>query len=82
MAAAIWLMSMPADPKNVIFLGFSLRRLAVIAVMLLAALILVTLGVRTGRTSARVDRVFNWFTDHPLTYQLVIGFSLLSFFQG
>jgi hypothetical protein len=50
LAALVWLASIPGDPKNSLFLGFSASRLGLMAAALLAVTCFLTAGVLTLRS--------------------------------
>jgi hypothetical protein len=74
----VYLLSLPADPKNSVFLGYSMRRLMVIGLIVLGSLVLGGLAIRLGRTPEWRQRIEDW--THLKTgwfYTVLTGFIIL-----
>jgi hypothetical protein len=79
---AIELMHIPADPKNIVILGFSLPRLMVFLVLLLAFLAAVFLTLLLIVRTDKLLRAVAWLMDRPQFYRWMVITSAALFLLG
>ena len=78
----IYLLKIPADQKNAIWLGLSFERLLLLFLFLIITLIALFLAIRLSRRSDRSDTWHQWINKHPVLIQrssasLAVVFGLL-----
>lgn len=78
LVTVIYLLSMSADPKNSIFLGYSARRLAVIAIMLLTAMAFSAMAIKSKRNSEWAENLFNIFINNERNYHLMLSINAIA----
>jgi len=73
------LVKAPTDPKNILLLGFSLGRLAVIVGVLAITLTFLYLGLKTWWVPNKLTNLFNWIGERR---NIIFGASAIVFFLG
>ncbi len=72
-----WLASLPADPKNSLFLGFSLARLVLMAAVLVLGAVFAMAAYIAGKRESRIQSVFEDRWHDGSIFRWLEGFAIL-----
>ncbi len=81
-AAALAISLIPPDPRNAVFLGFSIQRLALIGSMLLAGISTAFFAARSNRDQVFAERVWNFFLGQKNSAVMIRWGAVILFISG
>jgi len=81
-AAALAISLIPPDPRNAVFLGFSIQRLALIGSMLLAGISAALFAAKSNRDQVFAERVWNFFLGQKNSAGMIRWGTVIVFISG